>query len=492
MNIPKRRLAAVLLLISVFCVTLAVVSCKSKQQKTANQQPATQQPPGTAQGASFTVEDLVAPIALYPDMLLTQILTASTNSQEVLDAGNWLLQNQNLKGTQLGAAAKQAGFGPSVQYLVHFPQVVDNMCRQMDWTKQLGAAFSQNQKAVMDAIQKLRGEAQQVGNLQSTPQQSVETKSEGDAKYIEIEPADPKVVYVPQYNPTVVYTTPPPAQTTTSSTTSESSGVSKETAVATSLLSFGVGMALGAAINNNDYYYPAPAWGYGGVYYGGRPYYPAAIPYRPAYTAAWRPATGYYPPANYRWNSANGNRVYVNNNYYNRFHTNSNYQNRTAVQNRQNWRGQSTYAGARPSNQQANSPARRAYTGTTPRVQSGTRNLNTSNYAANRNATSQNYAANRNAISQNRAVPQSSAAAPTRPSRASTGDRGYATEARNSTPPNPASRESGSTSAAQSRSTSSGGAFSANASGRSERSASNRGRASLGANSGSGRAGRRR
>lgn len=71
----------------------------------------------------------------------------------------------------------------------------------------------------------------------------------------------------------------------------------------TSLISFGVGMAVGAAISNNNNYYPYPAWGYHGVYYGGRPYYPVAVPYRPVYTSSWRPATGYYPPANYRWNS---------------------------------------------------------------------------------------------------------------------------------------------------------------------------------------------
>jgi Protein of unknown function (DUF3300) len=321
MNCVVRAVTVSLLML---WLSIVFVSCnKSKQQPESPQTSTNQQPAGTlaAPAPTFTVEDLVAPIALYPDMLLTQILAASTNPQEVLDAGNWLLQNQKLQGTQLDSAAKQAGFSPSVQYLVHFPQVVDNMCQQMDWTRQLGQAFTQDQQGVMNAVQKLRGQAKQAGGLQSTPQQTVDTKTENGKQYVEIQPADPKVVYVPQYNPSTVYTAPPPAQTTT--TESHSSGVSTGTAIAASLLTFGVGMAVGSAINDNYNYYPAPAWGYGGVYYGGRPYYPAAVPYRPVYTSTWRPASAYYPPANYRWNSTNINRnVYANNtNYYNRFRT---------------------------------------------------------------------------------------------------------------------------------------------------------------------------
>lgn len=148
MTFPQRGVAVCLVVL--LCFDLMFVACKkpesaakSENQAAANAQPANTQKSAPAQ--PITVDDLVAPIALYPDMLLAQILAALTNPQEVLDAGNWLLQNQNLTGKQLTDAAKAAGFGPSVQYLVNFPQVVDNMCQQMDWTKQLGQAFTDNQ-----------------------------------------------------------------------------------------------------------------------------------------------------------------------------------------------------------------------------------------------------------------------------------------------------------------------------------------------------------
>ena len=194
---------------------------------------------------------------------------------------------------------------------MNFPQVLDNMCQQMDWTRTLGADFQADQKGVMDAVQRKRQQAQQAGNLKSSPQMVVDTKkAENGQPYVEIQPANPQVVYVPQYNPVTVYTTPAPTTVVvqqapaTTTVVQESSGVSTGTAVAIGLLSFGVGMAVGAAISNNNNYYPYPSWGYGGVYYGGRPYYPP--PYRPAYPG-YHPAYGYHPPNNYQWNQYNRN-----------------------------------------------------------------------------------------------------------------------------------------------------------------------------------------
>ena len=106
--------------------------------------------------APDALEELLAPIALYPDPVLAQILAASINSQEVLDGGNWLLQNQNLKGKELDTAAEKVGFGPAMRALVQFPTVVDMMCQEIDWTKQIGSAFSSDQKSVLDAVQRLR------------------------------------------------------------------------------------------------------------------------------------------------------------------------------------------------------------------------------------------------------------------------------------------------------------------------------------------------
>ena len=360
-SVLRASTSSVLTVVFSFVSTLS--GCKSAPAPPPQDQAAapTQAAPAAPPTAPMSVDDLVAPIALYPDQLLAQILTASTNAQEVLDGGNWLLQNQNLQGDALTAAAKQAGFSPPMQYLMSFPQVVDNMCQQIDWTRQLGQSFQADQKSVMDAVQRKRVQAQQTGNLKSSPQMTVETKkAENGQPYVEIQPANPQVVYVPQYNPVTIYTTPAPTTTVVTQAAPTSSGVSTGTAVAIGLLSFGVGMAVGAAINRNNYY-PYPSWGYGGVYYGGRPYYPP--PYRPVYPG-YRPAYGYHPPPNYHWNQYNRNvNVNVNNNYYNKFN-NTNYNRNPNVNNnlnannrpapgnqpgnQPNWKGQSTYQGARP------------------------------------------------------------------------------------------------------------------------------------------------
>ena len=357
---------------SLLTVAVSLMSTVSGCSKSAEPTPPQSQAAAPAQAAPETppaqqmsVDDLVAPIALYPDQLLAQILTASINSQEVLDGGNWLLQNQNLKGDALTNAATKAGFSPSMQYLMSFPQVVDNMCQQLDWTRELGQAFQADQKGVMEAVQRKRVQAQQTGNLKSSPQMTVETKKADNGQpYVEIQPANPQVVYVPQYNPVTIYTTPAPTTVVVNQPAPTSSGVSTGTAVAIGLLSFGVGMAVGAAINRNNYY-PYPSWGYHGVYYGGRPYYPP--PYRPVYPG-YRPAYGYHPPPNYHWNQYNRNvNVNVNNNYYNKFNNNNNTYNRNPNVNNNinannrpplgagnqaagqpNWKGQSTYQGARP------------------------------------------------------------------------------------------------------------------------------------------------
>ena len=357
-------------------LALALSACGSRTQQQAATEPAgTAAQTGATEPASAapavpaspvtqaswapdTLEKLVAPIALYPDQLVGQILAASVNSQEVLDAGNWLLQNENLKGDALDAAAQKAGFGPPTRALVQFPSVVDMMCQEMDWTRQLGAAFTSDQRGVLDAVQQLRAQAAQVGNLKSTPQQKVETKVENDKTIIEVQPANPQVVYVPQYNPQVVYTTPPPPAPASTAGT-----VSTGAAVAGGLVAFGVGMLIGSAIHSDDYCYPH--WGAGAVYVGPRPFYPPAYVYRPVYGPAFRPATGYVTPAGYRYayNNVNVNRnvnVNVNNNYFNQFNHNQNLRGATqsnlsrATENNlggatrnPNWKGQSSYAGAR-------------------------------------------------------------------------------------------------------------------------------------------------
>ena len=209
------------LAIAILACTLLLTACSKSPSPAATAAPPAADAstaPAAMPAAAITetswtpdaLDTLVAPIALYPDQLVGQILAASTNAQEVLDGGNWLLENQNLKGDALDAAAQKIGLGPAMRALVQFPTVVDMMCQQMDWTRQLGAAFTSDQKAVLDSIQRMRAQAAHVGNLKSTPQQKVETKTENNKTVIEVKPADPTVIYVPQYNPQVVYTTPPP------------------------------------------------------------------------------------------------------------------------------------------------------------------------------------------------------------------------------------------------------------------------------------------
>lgn len=260
------------------------------------------------------LDKLLAPVALYPDALLMQVLAASVDEQEVLDGGNWLLQNKSLQDDQIDGAAQAAGFGPAMTALFHFPQVVDMMCSEIDWTTQLGNAFNANQGAVLDSVQRLRLQAKQAGNLQTTPQQTVVTQQVSGQQVIVIQPANPQIIYVPQYNPVQVYVAPPPSQPAT--------GL---------LIAFGVGMAVGAMFSSNNYYYPR--WGYGGgVYYRGGPWVSHHYVYRPVYGPHYHRATVYYRPPNYAYaynRPYPGNTHYNPNNYYNNYRGNTNVQNKS-------------------------------------------------------------------------------------------------------------------------------------------------------------------
>lgn len=154
------------------------------------------------------LENLVAPIALYPDALLSQILVAATYPLEVVEAGQWLQQNRNLRGPDLVAAASQQNWDASVQALVVFPDVVNRLNSDIRWTTDLGNAFLAQQADVMNAVQALRAQAQAAGKLQSNAQQIVTTDTQGPQSVIEIQPADPEIVYVPSYNPEYIWGPP--------------------------------------------------------------------------------------------------------------------------------------------------------------------------------------------------------------------------------------------------------------------------------------------
>jgi len=147
------------------------------------------------------LDQMLAPIALYPDSLLAQILMASTYPLEVVQAERWVKANRNLRGDQLNDALDQKDWDPSVKALVPFPQVLSMMSERLEWTQKLGDAFLDQQDEIMDTVQRLRAKAQAEGNLRDTEEQRV-TVEDGD---IEIEPTQPEVVYVPVYDPTTIY-----------------------------------------------------------------------------------------------------------------------------------------------------------------------------------------------------------------------------------------------------------------------------------------------
>jgi Protein of unknown function (DUF3300) len=161
--------------------------------------------PAPALLSSDQLDALVAPIALYPDALVAQVLAASTNPDQVTYADDWLAQNRNLTGAALGQAVDQQSWDPSVKALTQFSSVLDNMAHNLSWTSSLGQAFANQQADVMAAVQAMRAKAQAAGTLQSNSQITV---TQPASTTIVIQPANPQVVYVPQYNPAVVYGAP--------------------------------------------------------------------------------------------------------------------------------------------------------------------------------------------------------------------------------------------------------------------------------------------
>ncbi|HRP28074.1 MAG TPA: DUF3300 domain-containing protein [Burkholderiaceae bacterium] len=165
-------------------------------------------PQGTAAAQPFSqgeLESMLAPIALYPDALLSQIMMASTYPLEIVEAARWRKANASLEGKALEDALQKQSWDESVKSLTAFPDVLDRMNQDLAWTQKLGDAFLAQQDQVMDTIQSLRAKAQTAGHLQSNEQQKVEVQKADNKQYIIIEPANPQIVYVPVYQPTVVY-----------------------------------------------------------------------------------------------------------------------------------------------------------------------------------------------------------------------------------------------------------------------------------------------
>jgi hypothetical protein len=240
------------------------------------------------------LDQLLAPVTLYPDALLSQITTASTNPQEIQDVHAWMEANPGLTGAALTDAAEKQGFDPAFIALVNFPSVVSMMADHIDDYAAIGQAFLADQDAVTASIQRLRAQAYNSGALRSSEQQKVEVQQAAGQTIYVIQPTSPTVVYVPQYDPTVVYVRPAPGAVVTAPS-----------------LTFSVGIGIGALIVDNR------PWGWGGwgwnwgarrAYYNhgywngwGNPYRPPHHSYhrrpivwanRPGYRGNW----GYRPP----------------------------------------------------------------------------------------------------------------------------------------------------------------------------------------------------
>jgi hypothetical protein len=248
----------------VVCSTLIIAGAPTEllQAQNASQPaPAAQgssTPPAVAPLTSSQLDALVAPIALYPDALVAQVLAAASYADEVAFADLWLAQNQNLQGAALTQAVDQQSWDPSVKALTQFPSVLHNLAKNLSWTSSLGQAFESQQSDVMAAVQVMRAKAQAAGTLQSSSQIKIVQQS---PQTIIIEPANSNVVYVPQYNPAVVYGAPlvVPAYT-------------PPVAVAAGV-SFGAGVAIGAALGGGGFVAGGfgGGWGFGawGMNWGG-------------------------------------------------------------------------------------------------------------------------------------------------------------------------------------------------------------------------------
>jgi len=304
-----KQVLSVFLSVSVIFSVMGLDGCSKKSEPA--QPGATQQAQGQAPAATYAAPtadqlyQLVAPIALFPDNLVAMVLAASTYPDQVSAAYQWLQQNSNLKGQQLTEAANAQPWDASVKGLTQFSDVLNQMATNLSWTSALGDAYYNIPQSVMNAVQVMRQRAYQAGNLKTSQQQnvSVQNQAPGTAppptpeggepqttvvqpppQTIIIQPAQPTVVYVPTYNPTVVYGAPVPAYP----------GYSTGALVATSLLSFGVGIAVGAAISGGG---GCCGWGYN------------------SWGCGWHNSTVVY---NHNTYISNSNTFVNRNNYYNR------------------------------------------------------------------------------------------------------------------------------------------------------------------------------
>ncbi|HEY7904390.1 MAG TPA: DUF3300 domain-containing protein [Casimicrobiaceae bacterium] len=190
---------------SALCLSLAMPVPAQAPPSSPAPSPGTAAPSATKSFSQEELDQLLAPVALYPDELLAQVLMASTYPLEIVTAERWVKANPSLKGKALEDALQSQPWDPAVKSLTVFPQVLTMMSDKLDWTQKLGDAFLAQQKDVMATAQALRAKAVAQGSLKDSKEQKVSTEVENNTTIIKIEPTNPEVVYVPTYNPTVVY-----------------------------------------------------------------------------------------------------------------------------------------------------------------------------------------------------------------------------------------------------------------------------------------------
>ena len=266
----SQQVIAVVTSVALAVGSMGLDACKKKEPQ-VGQQAQAQAPKTTyAMPTPDQLYQLVAPIALFPDNLVAIVFASSTYPDQITAAWQWVQQNGGLKGQQLMQAVDQQPWDASVKGLTQFSDVLQQMATNLSWTSSLGDAYFNAPQNVMNAVQVMRQRAYQAGNLKSTPQQKVQVEnqpagtapvaaSSGEEQQVTvvqsppetivIEPAQPDTVYVPSYNPTAVYGEPVPV----------APGYSTGAMVTTGVVSFGVGMLVGAAINNNN---NCCGWGY--------------------------------------------------------------------------------------------------------------------------------------------------------------------------------------------------------------------------------------
>ena len=246
---------------ALLCATLLIPGDVPLAAQTPSPAPAQASPQAATQDSApippAQLDSLVAPIALYPDPLLAQVLAASTYPLEIVQLQQWLAKHKDLKDKALADAVAKESWDASVQSMANLPDLVKQLADNVQWTSELGDAFLAQQNDVMDAVQRMRAKAKDTGNLKSNEQMKVETKVVESKQVIVVEQANPQVVYVPSYNPTVVYGAAPPVYAYPPIAYPPPGYYAAGMAI-----SFGVGVAMGA-------FWGGGGWGYNCGWHGG-------------------------------------------------------------------------------------------------------------------------------------------------------------------------------------------------------------------------------